>query len=80
MNAPEGQSLQRDIKLQMKKHDAARLYLNLLKCYSKFNSFFSFPVFLLLKNSTSLGNHLKQLERRQEICKLQINMGMRFLM
>jgi hypothetical protein len=46
MNAPEGQTLQRDIKLLMKERVAARLYLNLLKCYSKFNSFFSFPVFL----------------------------------
>jgi hypothetical protein len=46
MNAPEGQSLQRDIKLQRRNCDAARLYLNLLECYSKFNSFFSFPVFL----------------------------------
>ena len=45
MNAPEGQTLQRDIKLQMRNRYAARLYLNLLKCYSKFNSFFSFPFF-----------------------------------
>ncbi len=43
MNAPEGQSLQRDNKLQMKKRDAARLYLNLLECYFIFVSFFSFP-------------------------------------
>jgi hypothetical protein len=42
MNAPEGQSLQRDIKLQMRKRDAARLYLNLLECYFIFVSFFSF--------------------------------------
>lgn len=45
MNAPEGQSLQRDIKLQMRNRDAARLYLNLLECYFIFVSFFSFPFF-----------------------------------
>ena len=45
MNAPEGQSLQRDIKLQKRKRDAARLYLNLLECYFRFVSFFSFPFF-----------------------------------
>ena len=45
MNAPEGQSLQRDIMLQMRKADAARLYLNLLECYFIFVSFFSFPFF-----------------------------------
>ena len=30
MNAPEGQTLQRDIMLQLRNRDAARLYLNLL--------------------------------------------------
>jgi len=45
MNAPEGQSLQRHIKLQTKKCDAARLYLNLLECYFIFVSFFSIPFF-----------------------------------
>lgn len=65
MNAPEGQSLQRDIKLQMMKHDAERLYLNLLECYFIFVSFFFFSLFLLLKKSSSLANNQKQLERRQ---------------
>ena len=45
MNAPEGQPLQRDSKLQMRNLDVARLYLNLLECYFIFVSFFSFPFF-----------------------------------
>jgi hypothetical protein len=45
MNAPRGQTLQRDIKVNMRKLDAARLYLNLLECYFIFVSFFSFPFF-----------------------------------
>ncbi len=45
MNAPEGQTLQRDIIEHMIKLDAARLYLNLLECYFIFVSFFSFPFF-----------------------------------
>jgi hypothetical protein len=50
MNAPEGQTLQRDIIIQIRKRDAARQYLNLLECYFIFVSFFSFPFFFSGKN------------------------------
>ena len=60
MNAPEGQTLQRDSKLQMRNRLAARLYLNLLECYFIFVSFFSFPFFFSGKNR---GDYREQKNR-----------------
>ena len=62
-----------DVRGRIANCDAARLYLNMLKCYFIFVSFFS--LFLFLKKSSTLATNHKYFERRQWISKFPIKHG-----